>query len=406
MPPATQQNNKNPKFSQAAMQKINNNNKNQNKSQNKVSHKRGYQTKPTLTQSQMFYAALTCPFDPNVLGVQVPDPFPYPTQVFHVHQTTVIGNATNNPGTGCVAFLPNPCLSLIDIGQANIGNITASTIKTTPFTRYAPLVPTITGNAILGAVTPTALSDVFADYRVVSWGIKISNLMPELVATGRIIIAQIPLGDTIPSYPNLVSALQPVALESIFGIDPPFLGTSNILELPTGFQITAQDLLHGDLECGGMYSSADYWDFKTTREIGKLNVGGSPGTIFTGDDVAVATSGLNYGIGYKDMTRCRGGSAIVIYFEGMPGNQIENFFQVETIYHLEGTPNFSSISNNALVSSTARKIAVGTSQNVEQVMTRASKVENVFTWIDKGADFLNKNKSTIMKVGAAAMAFL
>ncbi|APG77207.1 hypothetical protein [Hubei narna-like virus 9] len=407
MPQAPQNNNKqNTKHSNAAMQKINEQNKNQNKSQKKVNHRRGYQQRPTLNQSQMFYAALTCPFDPNVLGVQVPDPFPYPTQVYHVHQTTVIGNAANNSGSGAIAFLPNPVLSLIDITQANVGNITGSCIKATPFTRYGPLTPTNVSNAILGAITPTALSDVFADYRVVSWGIKISNLMPELVATGRVIIAQIPLGDTIPSYPNLASAIQPVTLESIFGIDPVFLGSSNILELPTGFQLTAQDFLHGDLECGGMYSAADFWDFKTTRDIGKLNVGGSPGTIFTGDDVAVTTSGLNYGIGYKDMTRCRGGSAIVIYFEGMPSNQIENFFQVETIYHLEGTPNFSSISNNALISSTARKTAVGTTQNVEQVMAKASKVENVFTWIDRGADFLNKNKSTIMKVGAAAMAFL
>jgi len=394
-----------------ATQKINEQNRKNQKNQasnKKVAYRRGYQSRPTPTQSKMFYDALTCPFDPNVLGVQVPDPFPFPTQVYHVHQTTVVGASANTPGTGCVSFLPNPCLSMIDLGQLKGLSGADKVINSTPFTAYSA-VTADPANAIYGAVGPTALSDVFADYRLVSWGIKISNLMPELVATGRIIVAQIPLGDTIPSYPALVSALgsQNEISESIFGIDVAFLATSNILELPTGFQITAQDLLHGDLEIGGMYSAADFWDFKTTRIMGKLGQSQATGMLNSGDDVTTTgAQGTAWATGYKDLTRCRGGSAIVIFFEGMPASQVNSFFQVETIYHLEGTPNFSSSNNNALISSTARKTAVGTTQNVEQVMAKASKIENVITWIDKGADFLNKNKSTFQKIGAAAMAFL
>nr|UJQ92735.1 MAG: hypothetical protein [Narnaviridae sp.] len=413
MPSAAQNNsnnNKNPKFSQAAMQKINQQNQQKQKnqpSQRKVSQRRGYQSRPNASQSQMFYDALTCPFDPNVLGVQVPDPFPFPTQVYHVHQTTVIGaNTSTNPGQGCISFLPNPCLSMIDLTQINNLTATFKNVKNTPFTAYTPTNSNAPGNAIYGAVTPGALADVFADYRLVSWGIKISNLQPELSATGRIIIAQIPLGDTVPSYPTLQSSLSGKCVESIYGMDPAFLATSNILELPTGFQVTVQDLLHGDIEIGGMYSNADFWDFKTTKVIGDMGTSQSTGQIFSGDDTAFSNTGTIWTVGYKDLTRCRSGSAIVIYFEGMPSKDVENYFQVETIYHLEGTPNFSSTNNNALVSSTARKAAVGTTQNIEQVMTKASKIENVVTWISKGADFLNKNKATFAKIGSAAMAFL
>jgi len=394
-----------------ATQKINEHNKRNQKNQpsnKKVAYRRGYQSKPTQSQSKMFYDALTCPFDPNVLGVQVPDPFPFPTQVYHVHQTTVIGASSNTPGTGCISFLPNPCLSMIDLGQLKGLSGGDKVVISTPFAAYNASTAS-PANAIYGAVGPAALADVFADYRLVSWGIKISNLMPELVATGRIIIAQIPLGDTIPSYPALVSALgsQNQISESIYGIDVAFLATSNILELPTGFMLTAQDLLHGDVEIGGMYSSADFWDFKTTRVTGVLGQSQQTGQLNAGDDiVTTGAQGTAWATGYKDLTRCRGGSAIVIFFEGMPASQVSSFFQVETIYHLEGTPNFSSQNNNALVSSTARKTSVGTTQNVEQTMAKASKMENVITWIEKGADFLNKNKATFGKIGAAAMALL
>lgn len=401
----------NTKHSQQAMNRINQENQKNHKPSKRNLNRRISQQRKTPSQNDMFYASLTCPFDPAVLGVQVPDPFPFPTQVFHVHQTTVIGNTL---GTGCIAFLPNPVLSMIDIGAVNTLGVTKG-VQTTPFPVYSTSLPVSnTCNHIYGAVNSTAISDVFADYRTVSWGIKISNLMPELAATGRMIIACIPLGDTIPSYPELANAVSPQTLTSIFGISPQFLGTSNILELPTGFQLTAQDLLHGDIEIGGMYSSADYWDFKTTQKVGVL-ADGFPIHVETGDSVAVRTD-LSTGatspalVGFKDMTRCRGGSAILIYFEGMPGSQVVNQFQVETIYHLEGTPNFSSTENNALISSTARKTSVGSSHTVEQVMTRASKMENVITWISKGADFLNQNKADIFnigkKVGLAAMTLM
>lgn len=392
-------NKKNAKSSNQAMQNINTQNK--QKQQNQPSQKKNFKKYNQPARSNdvraSFYRALTDPFDPNSMGCQVPDPFPFPTQTFHVHQTTVIGNNNSN-GFGTVAFLPNPVLSMIDVTKNNTLG-TSTVVQNTPFTAFA--TGSGPNSAIYGAVSPTALSSVFSDYRVVSWGIKISNLQPELSATGRLMVAMIPIGDTVPSYNELTSMTNNAGLTSIFGMTPFVMATSNILELPTGFEVTVGDLLHGDLEIAGMYSNAEFWTFKTSVLSG-TNVTGQ----IAGDSVSVISStGTINQVGFKDMTRCKGGAAIVIYFEGMPQANT-NCFQVETIYHLEGTPNFSTTANNALISSVARKECIGTTNVVEQVMAKASKVENAVSWIEKGANFLNQNKSTIFKIGSAAAAFL
>lgn len=389
-----------PKQSQQAMNQINNQNKQNQRNQpsNRRNFKKINQNGASNDIRQSFYNALVNPFDPASMGCQVPDPFPFPTQTFHVHQTTVIGSSDAN-GFGAVAFLPNPVLSMVDVTACNTMN-SRSTVTNTPFTRFNSTTATNSAYHIYGAVTPTALSSVFSDYRVVSWGIKISNLQPELSATGRMMIAMIPIGDTIPSFDELKNSTLATCLTPIFGMTPYVMATSNILELPTGFEVTVGDLLHGDLEIAGMYSNAEFWTFKTSVLNGVPNVSG-----VGGDSTTFGTGGTVLATGYKDMTRCKGGASIVIYFEGMPAAST-NCFQVETVYHLEGTPNFSTTANNALISSTARKTIVGSTNVVEQVMSRASKIENAVGWIEKGANFLNKNQSTIFKIGSAAAAFL
>jgi len=402
MPSAPQQNNKKstPRNSQNAMQNINNNNKQNQKNNPSNKNIRKKVTQPARSNDirAQFYNALTNPFDPNSMGCQVPDPFPFPTATFHVHQTTVIGNTTGTSGS--VAFLPNPVFSMVDLTQINNLVAGSKVVQNTPFNHFGSNT-SYAASALYGAVSPTALSSVFSDFRVVSWGIKISNLQPQLSATGRMMIAMIPIGDTIPSYPILSNSGIAGVVTPVFGMDPQYVATSNILELPTGFEITVGDLLHGDLEVSGMYTNSEFWTFKTSV------LDSNPvDNVIEGDDVALNLGGGTlYSIGYKDMTRSKGGAAIVIYYEGMP-SATQNCFQVETIYHLEGTPNFSGNANNALISSTNRKTNIGSTNVVEQVMARASKIENTVSWITKGAQFLNDNKSTIFKVGGAIAAFL
>jgi len=394
---------KNVKNSQLAMSQINAQNaKNQkNAPSKKKVVKKVNQTQGNGDLRTAFYNALIDPFSPDSLGCQVPDPFPFPTATFHVHQTTVVGPPSSSSITsGAVAFLPNPVLSMIDLQHASSLTSLNVSIQTTPMTVYNS-TGTSSANCIYGAVTASSLSSVYSDYRVVSWGIKVSNLQPELSATGRLMVAMIPLGDTIPSVAELSAATASTIFTPIFGIANSYLNSSDILELPTGFEVTVGDLLHGDLEIAGMYSNANFWSFKTTVGNGVPAVGYS-----SGDSATVLTSASTVSsVGYKDLVRCNGGAAIVLYYEGIP-TTAQNAFQIETIYHLEGTPNFSSTANNALISSVAKKSSIGTSVGVEQAMSKASKVDNAVRWIEKGAQFLNRNSATIMKIGSAAAAFL
>jgi len=390
---------KNVKHSQNAMAKIKASNA-KNGSKNPVI-RRVNQQRPSGDQQSSFYNALADPFHPSSLGCQVPDPFPFPTATFHVHQTTVLGtNAVFGNTSGGIAFLPNPVLSMVDLQHADTLTSVNNLVTVTPFTKYSS-VATNVASAIYGAVTPAALSSVYSDYRVVSWGIKISNLQPELSATGRMMVAMVPIGDTIPSYKELASATLAGALTPIFGIDQAYLNSSNILELPTGFEITVQDLLHGDLQIAGMYSNANFWTFKTS-----VTQGGPTLTTVAGDSASYNSAGSTVAsVGYKDIVRCQGGAAIVLYVEGIPAGQ-PNAFQIETIYHLEGTPNFSSTANNALISSTGKKVSIGTSVGVELAMAKASKFDNAIHWLERGAQFLNDNRDTIVKIGSAAARYM
>jgi len=347
---------------------------------------------------QNFYRSLTDPFNPSVLGAQVPDPFPFPTITYHIHQTNVIGTS-NGSFTGSVIFLPNPVLSMID-NTAFVTN-TVQAVFSTPMNSYNfPIVGT-RANAFFASCSVSDLQAKFSTYRVVSWGIKISNLQPELTATGRIMIAQLPCGDTIPSYPELAATTALAGGNGIFGIGLDKLNSSLVLELPTAVELTVGDFLRGDLSVSGMYTNSNFWTFKTTLNTNSQTVSG-----FSGDSTSFNTAtGVALYSGYKDLTRCVGGSGIVLYFEGMPTN-VSNLFQVETIYHIEGTPNFSSTTNNTLVPTSQNKSLVGTVAVVEAVMGKASKLTNCMKFITRGANFLQKHKDTIRSVGGLALGLL
>jgi len=347
--------------------------------------------------SNKFFNALSCPFDPKNIGCTVPDPFPFATVSYHIHQTSVISNATGFTN-GAVCFLPNPVLSMLDsFGVSNVGGNVNKCVTTTPFVQYAT---TDYRADLYGATSVASLASIFSTYRVVSWGIKISNLQPELSATGRIIISQIPIGDTVPSY-NLLSgtALSGNSLNTLFGMPLSLLNSSSTLELPTAIELAVQDLLHGDMEISGMYTNSLFWSFKSTSTYG------SNGTQVFGDEVLYnVTGGTSSSIGYKDDTRCVGGCGINIYFEGFPSGSLG--FQVETIYHLEGSPVISTGINNIPVPSNKQTVVIGSTTSVEKAMSKASIIDNVYEFIGKGTSFLNDNKDTIARGASLLSKFI
>lgn len=341
-----------------------------------------------------FLRCLIDPFSPSSIGCTVPDPFPFPTVQHHLHQTTVIGPPGSSSVTsGGVMFLPNPVLSMVDLQHLSALTGSNVSIQSTPFTPFGATA-TSAASCYYGATSQANLAALYSSYRVVSWGVKISNLQPDLTATGKLIIAYVPVGDTVPSYQDLLSAVTANSCTPILNIDAGTLNSSNILELPTAFEITVQDLLHGDVELSGMYTNSNFWAMKSTAQNGALST-----TVFTGDDVAINANGTTAFTSYKDSTRSTGGCAIVCYYEGIPNpasSLVNNVFQFETIYHLEGSPQISNTSKGIPIPSSMPKADIGPMNAVEASMCVASKENNVVHWITKGATFLNDNKESII----------
>lgn len=350
------------------------------------------QSQPSNSQAAAFYRALSDPFNPSSMGCQVPDPFPFPTATFHVHQTTVIGPATGT--NGAVAFLPNPIFSMVDVGRMESLS-TRKSVTNTPFIQIG--TDGQVSGCFYGAVSATALSNVFSTYRVVSWGIKVSNLQAELNATGRFFFAQIPIGDTIPSLRELLNATDSQISKSIFGVGANFLSTTDILEYPTAFELTVGDLMRGDVQIAGMYTNSSYWNFKTTQGYGVLKSGVSEGDSVSYND----STGTIFTAGNKDPVRSTGASAIVMYYEGIPTAQAAAL-QIETIYHLEGTPNFNDVANGALVPSTMNRAIVGNQNVLETAMSKMT-IDNAVKFVQVGASFLNKANNIAVKAASMLM---
>lgn len=339
-----------------------------------------------------FSLALSDPFNPRAIGVHVPDPYPFPTTTYHVHQTTVLKSPASGTGSGGVMLLPNASFSMIDCSYAGTLVAANAVVLTTPM---API-----GNNPFnyGAVGLDEVFSKFGAFRVVGWGIKISNLQPELSATGRIIVAHLPVGDSVPSL-NVMNST-PLAtsvswLTPVVGIRPDIIASSALIEMPDAVEFAVQDLLHGDIQINGRYTNSTFWDFKSAARTG------GPGGDTEGDDIYYSVAlGTVQKAGFKDLTRSKGGAAIAVYFEGMPVTSGTTLFQIETIYHLEGSPTLGNTTNTSLIAASSGSASVGTTTDVERAMIKASMPEMAYKFISKGAQFLNNNRGLISAVAS------
>lgn len=328
-----------------------------------------------------FARTLKDPFHPDSFGARVPDPFSFPTAVYHLHGTTIIGNSA---GVGEVCFLPNPVLSMIDLSRSSGNTAAVSLTSMQAYTNTA---------SCFGATTPPAIGPLLSTYRVVSWGLKISNTQPELVAQGRLIMAPFTIGDAVPTYSLLSNTLcSPTFISNnILGTNLSMISNNaGVLNYPGAIELSVQDLLHGDLEIGCSVTSPTFYDFKNTVSSNVPN-----STSFSGDEMAGVTATgviMPNASSYKDTTRMHGGVGWIMYFEGVPPESLRAF-QVEYVYHLEGTPELGNPGtiNAGLVPvpSVPPIHHTGSTAIVEQAISTVS-TKNAMSWITTGAGFLNK----------------
>jgi len=352
-----------------------------------------------------FAKALRNPFSPETLGVRVPDPFCFPTSTYHMHATIVHSQLAGGNGYGTVLFLPHPMVSVIDVGA--YGSSTWGSISGSVGT---PLTTFTSNTQVHGMTDLTGLTSLLADYRVASWGIKISCLVPELTATGRVICAPVYIGDTVPSYASLNSNTYDInLLADITGQSASTFTSSAMLNLPGAFEVTMQDLLHGDLELVGSYADPGFFRLKSvgynSRVAGATTVGNAPVSItgtagtgstntYEGDVIDMTTtsggSWTAFVADVKDRTRMVGGVAWAVWSEGIPvpASGTSPYLQYEVIYHIEGQPRLAGAGTVPVPSIGASSYA-GSVIAVEEGCA-ATRGGAAVKWLARGASFLNE----------------
>lgn len=333
----------------------------------------GFTEKPKARMCKVFSNALGSPFHPSTLGCRVPDPYSFPTSVYHVHGNIVMQSTP--AGTSAAMFLPTPILSAIDVSRINTGS--SAIIDGSGMMQFGA-----SGMITYQATTTAAMAALFGSYRVVSWGIKVTNLQPELSATGRMFAALFPTAATIPCEALLKqSNIDAVNLcPDIVGENALQLGSSQLLAQNTGVQLAVQDLLRGDLMVAGSYTDPTFFRFKNLNPSSLYN----SASVFGGETFVTNAGAANAYNG--DPVNMSGGVAIALYAEGLPAST--KCFNVEFIYHLEGPTQMGVLANTPIASVSAM-MPVGTMDVVSEAVASVAGTKSM-SWMKGGLNFANE----------------
>lgn len=287
-----------------------------------------------------FAHAIAAPFDPASIGIRVPDIFSFPTATYHVHGVTTLSTSS---GSGIIggAFLPNPVVSFIDT-KFDSGSLTC--VNSSGMTNIAFATTPAGPSPCWSAITPTNLGTVLSSYRVASWGIRIKNLMTPLNATGRLYIAIVPSPQEVPSYYAITKGTIGYMVNSFIG--PGITNNSSILELPVSQEVSVTEMLSGAIQITPAPVNPVFYNFRSAAAA--MQVGTD---VFDGTHVTSPASGATATPAGISLTSLTGGSTVLVYADGLPLST--NCFEVEYIYHIEGTPVLSSTNDKLVTASNA-----------------------------------------------------
>lgn len=271
-----------------------------------------------IPQDTMDWAAgIVDPF--SAQDIKVPDMFSYPTITASSKGIHVVAADLN--GNIQLVVAPYPTLSIIAVAGA---------MTTTGMYQY-PSKP------VFAATSTENLNALFANYRVVSVGIRVKNLIAPLSATGRVIIAPYISAGAIPGHNFIKNNV----------IDGGYLAQAvtanasnnmNLLSLPFAKEYSIQELISGTAhwstrptttECYNLHSPAGQNASATTF------YGHSVGGVYNSSVGPVgATDTIDSNLP-NNYTGC------IVYATGLPPSQAA--LQFEYIYHYEGTPAMSTM---------------------------------------------------------------
>lgn len=314
-----------------------------------------------------FKLALSNPFSPKAIGVRVVDAYALPSVTYHVRGS--FSPTTDVSGTWAGMLLPSPCLSLLRMVGLGSGNLTQFTQNVTAY--YAS--------------SPTALSNVLTEYRTVAWGIRLVPKDTAFSAKGKYTVAVVPTSRNAPSW-NTLETVTAASFDTISyylaGVNGSGSASQSWVNLPSARVFSAQDLLRGEIQVSGLPYHNSYYEYKGVQD--RTNAPWAAGQVLADEGVFNNATGLVNATagGRKDPASLAGGSAILLSVWGAPASTQE--FDIEYIYHLEGTPALvvggSTLTAGALVPSSMRTVG-GSTTLVETALSAAHMAGNVVKFV-------------------------
>lgn len=317
-----------------------------------------------------YRSALTNPFSNRALGARVPDEFAVPTATYHMKSRFTL--STTAGGGNC---------SFMFSGQPFHTFYAGGSSSTVEFTTAALANYTANKNLYFAA-TELALAEKFTSYRVVSSGIKIHGLQPALVATGRLIMARVPMNTQLPG-PNVLmnvpftSNAEVLRSMTGIGLDSNNEIPVNILELPDSEEYSMQQLAESEILSINRPMSSDVYRMHSTIATPFVNatqafgVGLSSGTSFA--DTSSYTETL-------DTVLCGGQSALLVRCEGCPATN-GPILDIEFIIHIEGVP---VVTNDAVAAFVPATCQVNSFGNTAQQIIEMARSLPLARMVDVG----------------------
>lgn len=320
--------------------------------------------------------ALTNPFAVEAFGCRVPDSYSFPTVTYHIRSNYIFTSDASGIGYGL--FFPSPCFTCSSGFDGSYG--TPGILRFTGGTNFSNNKPSTY------LTSPTALANVMSEYRVVAWGLRFIAKDTAFASKGKIFVALVPTTANAPSWNTMetvTAASLDVVGEYACGVALTSL-LSTIQNYPSCRVFSMQDLLRGEIMISGLPLNPSFYDFRGTTD--RSNVVWNSGQILADEGVFNNTTGLVNATagGRKDVASLRGGMAVAVGVVGCPGTA--NEFDVEVVYHLEGSPNTNNPGGpGSNVVPSSQQVLGGSTNTVERIIAAVRQSVPIVSFLTNSA---------------------
>lgn len=318
-----------------------------------------------------FRMALRDPFSIGAVGARVVDSYILPTATYHIRASLKV--TTNTTGDAYFALLPSPCFTCVLPATGGGGPTIVGLNSFTQNTQTA----TEAGGAYI--LSPSALGSVLTEYRTVAWGVRILAKDTATSTKGKVYVGMVPTTDNAPSWNTMETVTGTTNSIGEYTIGMSLNSINSVVNLPGVRAFSMQDLLRGEVSLNGIPTNTSFYEFKGTAD--RSAVAWNTGQVLADEGVFNSTTGLvnSTAGGRKDIASLRGGRAMIFYATGMPATT--NEFDVEIVYHIEGTPNVASYGVTGALMPSSMRSTSGSTHTVETIISAASAAWNLFKYI-------------------------